>query len=223
MPLFYAYAKNINDDWSWRYLITFATRETADEWWIAVSNSSNAAYVNSIRRVTPQFYTHNPALANIALSITDASVAKQFLDRVFFTLINDRDGRIQSVIPVQDYADHISGNWFSIRSKAKPSEYWYCPPENGRIVVSTTHRSRFRVRNTDSSKNGKVMIGSDDIYISVKVGGEDRPISLLYDGSLVSSGEARTFKFRNFQDGFRLESQFVAQATDDDAEVWELV
>jgi len=38
--VFYAYAKNINDDWSYRYFIVFADRDTATGWWRAVSSAA---------------------------------------------------------------------------------------------------------------------------------------------------------------------------------------
>lgn len=89
----------------------FASRSVADEWWRAVSTSSNAAYSSTVRRVTPQFYLHDPNQANIALSITNATVAADFLNSVFFTLLPDRDGRSLNVIPSVDFTDNISGNW----------------------------------------------------------------------------------------------------------------
>ena len=89
-------------------------RATADEWWRAVSGSVAAGYVkfDGVKRISPQFYTHNPDVngGNIALTLTDDRVASQFLGRVFFTLLNDRDGRILSVAPVLNYVDHISGH-----------------------------------------------------------------------------------------------------------------
>lgn len=127
MSPFYAYIKNvcqflpntviaslasdsqINDDWSYRYLIVFASREVGDEWWRAVSTSSNAAYVASVKRVNPQFYTHDPSKAVAYTSLTDPNVAQKFLGRVFFTLLPDRDGRAMPIVPDAKITDHISG------------------------------------------------------------------------------------------------------------------
>jgi hypothetical protein len=88
----------------------FASRAVADEWWRAVSTSTNTKYSDSIRRVTPQFYTHDTNQANASNSITDVQVASKFLGKVFFTLLQDRDGRVLSIIPSPDFADHVSGN-----------------------------------------------------------------------------------------------------------------
>ncbi|KAG2151855.1 hypothetical protein BD769DRAFT_1380719 [Suillus cothurnatus] len=44
---------------------------------------------------------------------------------LFFTLLLKSSGL--SVIPILDFADHISGNLFFIRSRVSPNEYWHCP------------------------------------------------------------------------------------------------
>jgi len=103
-------SSQINDDWSWRYVIVFASSAVADEWWRAVSSAFTTPFPDSVKRITPQFYTHNPAKANIANSITNQQVAAQFLGKVFFTLLNDRDGRILSIIPRQNITNQINGN-----------------------------------------------------------------------------------------------------------------
>ena len=67
------------------------------------------------------------------------------------------------------------------------------------------------------------MIGSDDVYISVNVGGDDASLSVLSSGILIASGKATTFKFNNFRDGFKQDSSFIEQTIDSDGEIWELV
>ena len=99
----------IRDDWSWRYLITFASIDVADEWWRTVSTSSNTNYVASVHRVSPQYYTHDPLRANAAYSITDVTVARRFIDRIFFTLLSDRDGRAMQIVPHIDITERLSG------------------------------------------------------------------------------------------------------------------
>lgn len=106
------YFYKISDDWSYRYLITFASREVADLWYRTVTDSvakGNTRF-QSVKRVTPQFYTHNPGEGNVPDTITDANVALSLRGNVFFTLINDRDGRILSMNPVINYTDYASGN-----------------------------------------------------------------------------------------------------------------
>lgn len=129
--LFYAYAKHVCDhgqfstsadisvrqsttDWAWRYIIVFVNAATADEWWRAVTNSVAGGYQRfaGVQRVSSQFYVHNPDVndGNIMQTINDERCAKQFLGRVFFTILNDRDGRVLSEAPIINYANHISGN-----------------------------------------------------------------------------------------------------------------
>ena len=59
-------------------------------------------------RFTSQFYTHDPAQASIADSITNPQVAPGFVGNVFFTCLS-LDGKL-SVIPEHNITDHISGN-----------------------------------------------------------------------------------------------------------------
>ncbi|KAG2099300.1 uncharacterized protein F5147DRAFT_712640 [Suillus discolor] len=170
--VFYAYVKQITDNVTYRYVITFASREVADEWWRAVSTSAVTSFVTSVQRVNAQFYTHNVNVANSADSLTTTGVATQFLGKVFFTLLNDLGGRGLSIIPRLDHesADHISGNSFFIRSKVAPYDYWYYPPSSNAtnaVYVSRTERSRFTVSRTASGAAGTVMIGSDNIVITL--------------------------------------------------------
>ncbi|KAG2365231.1 hypothetical protein BDR07DRAFT_1481610 [Suillus spraguei] len=166
--VFYAYVKQITDDWSYRYVITFASREIADEWWRAVSTSTVGSFVSSVQRVNAHFYTHNILVANSATSLTTAGVANQFIGKVFFTLMNDQVGRDLSIIPPCDhFTDHISGNSFFIRSKVSPHEYWYCAQGDNSVYLSLTERTRFFVTRDSQGTAGSVIIGSDDIIITL--------------------------------------------------------
>ena len=75
-----------------------------------MSSATTTPFPASVKRVTPQFYTHNPATANISTSIRNNQVASQFLGQVFFTLLNDRDGRILSIIPKQYVKNNVNGD-----------------------------------------------------------------------------------------------------------------
>ncbi|KAK1226021.1 hypothetical protein PQX77_011020 [Marasmius sp. AFHP31] len=223
----------INDDWSYRYLIVFATRAVADEWWRAVSTSTNLLYSNSVVRVTPQFYTHDTTRANIAYSLNDASVAKQFLGKVIFTLLPDRDGRAFPLIepgpePITDY---ISNTWFYVRSKVDRSIYWHCN-RDGVIVASRTNSTRFLVRATNRAFDGKVMVNSDDISISLAAGKLSLSVADL--GNLQAKRKADTFKFGDFIDGYsingcgwisvdELPATAIVKVNDNSGEAWELV
>ncbi|KAG2094869.1 uncharacterized protein F5147DRAFT_719443 [Suillus discolor] len=165
--VFYAYVKQITDNVTYRYVITFASREVADEWWRAVSTSAVTSFVTSVQRVNAQFYTHNVGVANAADSLTTTGVATQFLGKVFFTFLNDLGGRGLSIIPP---LDHISRNSFFIRSKVAPYDYWYYPPSSNAtnaVYVSRTEHTRFTVSRTASGSAGTVIIGSDNIVITL--------------------------------------------------------
>ncbi|KAG2356053.1 hypothetical protein BDR07DRAFT_477839 [Suillus spraguei] len=139
--VFYAYVKQITDDWSYRYVITFASREVADEWWRAVSTSTVGSFVSSVQRVNAP---------------------------CFSPLMNDQVGRDLSIIPPSDhFTDHISGNSFFIRSKVSPHEYWYCAQGNNSVYLSLTERTRFFVARDSQGTAGTVIIGSDDIIITL--------------------------------------------------------
>ncbi|KAI5818060.1 hypothetical protein BZA77DRAFT_386425 [Pyronema omphalodes] len=215
--LFYAYAKNESDHWSYRYIITFASRAVADEWWRAVQDSISDSYKTfaDIKRVTPQFYTHKPSVGNIPNTVIDAKCAPKFLGKVFFTLLNDHDGRILSIAPPIDVTDHVSGKTYYIRSKGEPGKYWYLANERlsddtSRQVVqlSSTGRTRFRIKirvASGASQDGKIMIGSDDIFISVP-GRNNVDVSNINtsgsDGALLAGRAADVFKFHDFENGF---------------------
>ena len=95
----------------YRYLIVFATRDVADEWWRAIQTAAanNVNGWNTVSRVTPQHYTHNPGRKNIRESIAEKDVASQLSTKIFFQLLNDRDGRGVDIIPTQFTQDHING------------------------------------------------------------------------------------------------------------------
>ncbi|KAG2049066.1 hypothetical protein BDR06DRAFT_975528 [Suillus hirtellus] len=183
--LFYAYVKHLTHNWTSRYLITFASREVADEWWRAVS-TSNTSFANSIQRVNAQFYTHNTDLANAHDSLTTTGVATQFLGKVFFTMLNDLDMNhrgLNIIPPLGHFVDHISGNSFFIRSKVTPYDYWYHPQSCNAVCESRTERTRFTVSRTDRGTAGTVMIGSDKITVKLTI------VNLSVDVS-VNTGQA---------------------------------
>lgn len=91
-----------------RYLVVFASRDVADEWWRTVSSAN---ITRSIIRVAPQYYTFekNGGIDAITLSV-DRDRFPQFESRVFITLLDDAWGRQLSIVPIQDITDHVSGN-----------------------------------------------------------------------------------------------------------------
>jgi hypothetical protein len=236
--VYYAYIDNVNDSYYSRYVAVFANRAVADEWWRAVSTSANTKYSDSVRRVAPQFFTHDVSKANVASSITDTQVASSFSGKVFFTLLPNNGGL--SVIPILDFADHISGNLFFIRSRVSPNEYWHCPGSstgnvtpNSKIYVSRTERTRFRVRLINERKDtaGTIMIGSDEIAITLTCA--DLSIRVSRSSHLIVSKSPEIgLKFSDLVNGFGtvtplLENEVHCKNVKellktDDVEEWEL-
>ncbi|KAG1791849.1 uncharacterized protein HD556DRAFT_1309667 [Suillus plorans] len=102
--VFYAYVKHLTNNRTSRYVITFASRAVADEWWRAVSTSTTG-FANGIQRVDAQFYTHETHLAHAPDSLITAGVATQFLGKVFFTSLNDLNMNLRglNIIPPLDH------------------------------------------------------------------------------------------------------------------------
>ncbi|KAG8863560.1 hypothetical protein FRB96_008300 [Tulasnella sp. 330] len=167
--VFYAYAKHINDDWSGRYLITFANRDVADTWYRAITDSVARGYQKfaAIRRISPQWYTHDRVTGSVYETITDPKVASTLLGRVFFTLLHDRDGRIISTVPVVNSVDHINGARFYIRSVPQPDTYWFYEARTNAVVASRRRRTRFTITIADkATAPGAIITSSDDVYIT---------------------------------------------------------
>ncbi|KZT23890.1 hypothetical protein NEOLEDRAFT_1068570 [Neolentinus lepideus HHB14362 ss-1] len=232
MGLFYAYVKYSRDNDTTRYVMTFASREIADEWWRALSKTSYASYVT---RVTPEFYTHDAASFNITNSVLIQDCTPQFLNKVFFTLLMDRGGRDVNHLPEQHVTDHVSGNVFFIRSKADPTQFWYCPnTSDGKVHLSRTDRTLFRIDIANGQANegkGTILIGTDNINIISVSTGKDMPVSVGDGGYVIAGSKLERFKFGDLKGGFKVSTEWDAVA-EENAQVlvrtevgenWELV
>ncbi|KAG2345142.1 hypothetical protein BDR05DRAFT_998736 [Suillus weaverae] len=198
--VYYAYIDSISGNC--RYIAVFANRAVADEWWRAVSTSANTRYSDTVRRVAPQFFSHDSSKVNIVDSTIDTKVASAFFGKVFFTLLPN-DGL--SVIPILDFVDHVSGN------PVFPNEYWYCPGSstgnvtpNSKVYVSRTERTRFHIRLISERKDttGTIMVGSDEIAITLT----STNLSIRVSRSshlIVSKNPEVGLKFSDLVNGFR--------------------
>ncbi|KAG5644896.1 hypothetical protein DXG03_007448 [Asterophora parasitica] len=231
--LFYAYAKNILDDVTYRYLITFASRDVADAWFRLVTDSVAGGYQRfaSVQRVTQQFYTHNPAQGNIPDTITDTKVALELRGKVFFTLLNDRDGRIQSIIPVLNYAENVNGSSFYIRSVPQPDTYWYYDTSRNLVVASRERRTRFTVTLADKGRAANaIIIGSDDVYLAATNSSSYIGVTNSQD-RLGASVNPFPFRFSSFNGDFQIDFNWDSNTSNVGAlvrnpgkgERWELV
>jgi len=206
---FYAYIHDIADHAEWRIVIIFASRELADEWWRAVSTSDIAILKNNIKRVTPQFYTHNTRQWNFHTFFTDyrvQTISDKFRGKMFLVLENTHNGRGITIIPTQTVVDRSSGDWFTIRSKANADQYWYYDRSLGSIVVSVRQRSSFKI-SAPNMHDGAIMIGLDDITLVVQHHGFVKHQTLNGSPGKCILGvtdevlEASKFKFKDLDEG----------------------
>ncbi|EAU81031.1 hypothetical protein CC1G_10150 [Coprinopsis cinerea okayama7 len=203
---FYAHIHNVQDDNTWRFTLIFANRATADEWWRAISEApANTSIAKSITRVTPQYYTHDVNIWNIWNFFADGnikSISERFRGRLFIVLENDRGGRGITVIPPVPIVDHVSGNWFYIRSKTAPHLFWYYDERRSSIYASKEKRTRFKIsiRNPSSqTPKNAIMINTDDVTIHIKENlyvGVDNNL-----GHIIPTRAYRTFKFGELESG----------------------
>ncbi|KAG2342654.1 hypothetical protein BDR05DRAFT_948728 [Suillus weaverae] len=211
-------AIQINSNSNYRYAIVFASRAVADEWWHVVSTSAIVKFSNSIRR------------ANAADSLAVNGVATQ---------LPWQGGRQWSVIPPLHFADHISENSSPIKVSSfapkSPYEYWYCPllsdsNATNLVYISRTERTRFRVGLTDKGTAGAIMIGSDEIVITLP--SLSRSIRVTGSGQVIlSTAPELGLKFSDllskftvgptlYKDGQSLDTRELFYT--DDGEEWEL-
>ncbi|KAI0737013.1 hypothetical protein BC629DRAFT_1446361 [Irpex lacteus] len=233
MAPFYAYAKQADEEVTWRFLIVFAGRDVADEWWRVVSTTTDANIAGSIERITPQFYTYNVSKIPIQDTILKGKVAAQTIATGMVPF--------QVIPPVpRDFADHLSGNWFYIRTPGPNPAYWYYSKDSDHhkagVIVASRHQStRFCITAVDYDvKDRTVKINSDLVELSF-CGGK---VQATGNGSLEKDDKAEQFKFGSFfggSGGFRVNAygknvvgglwQSAIVKTDKgdrDAQVWEL-
>jgi len=208
--IFYAYIHSTEDDTYFRMVIIFASRSVADEWWRAISSSTNALLADSVRRITPQLYTHTPTKINICYFFTLSqvrSIADPFRGKMFFSWEHDKGGgRGISIIPSQAITDYLSGNWFYIRSKSPPNWYWFYDPNDTSkaVCASNIQRTLFCVTAPDLAP-GTVMIGKDQIILSI---GPHLFVHINESGNVVSAGRPTPMKFKALGQG-----NFIANAS----------
>jgi len=88
--VFYAYAKNSNDDWSWRYMIIAPNYDILNEWYETVQTK---VADNVLVRVTEDFYVFDRSKLALGESTRAGHEAPHFQNKLIFTLMNDLGGR----------------------------------------------------------------------------------------------------------------------------------
>lgn len=228
----------------------FATREVADNWWRAVTDSVASGYDRfaDIKRVSPHFYTHDPYKGNIQQTTVDSNCASNFSGKVIFTLLNDDTGRVINMVPMVNYTDHLSGRryvlrvhfvidsflWstrYYIRSAVSPTTFWYYDASNKVVVASQHKRTKFIVHLGDDARpRGTVIVGSDDVFLALDP--NTKIVVVNRDGVDRLGPGQRPFRFRfsDFNGGFGIEYDFEGSGGDaiarsptvGDGERWEL-
>ncbi|KAJ5191047.1 uncharacterized protein N7498_010032 [Penicillium cinerascens] len=88
--VYYAYAKNSNDDWSWRYVIVAPSLHTLNQWYNAVQDK---VADNVLQRVDDDFYVFDRNKLNLGRSTADGHEAPRFMNKIIFQLLSDNEGR----------------------------------------------------------------------------------------------------------------------------------
>jgi hypothetical protein len=107
--------QKVNNESLNRYLLIFANRAVADEWWRTVSNSTlSPALSSTIRRIDPQFFTYDPNKYDFSLFWQDPRL-KTFLNAFRGQMMAEPqcggNPKGINIIPSQVITDHISGKW----------------------------------------------------------------------------------------------------------------
>ncbi|KAF9072271.1 hypothetical protein BDP27DRAFT_1361122 [Rhodocollybia butyracea] len=216
--VFYAYIHNIRDDNTARVVITFASRAVADEWWRSISGIGY-----NIKRITPQFYTHDTDRANVLYFFVDApfkSIAEQFRGRMFLTLQNDRGGRGIDIIPPRSVGDYVSGSLFDPWATRICIGFTIHPVDTS---VPPTERTHFQIM-ANNMPRGTVMISTDPITIHID---EKHMVHVDADSAyLVTEKQRYDFNFGSLLSGVLVSTGGVLTYTKVDTssnELWELV
>ncbi|KAJ8482158.1 hypothetical protein ONZ45_g15049 [Pleurotus djamor] len=233
--VFYAYISEVgdslaNNDAVMRGLLAFADSATADEWWRAVSTSPNDFLTKAIKRINSEMYTHDTHLFNTYYFFEDPrlkDIASKFRGRLIITWLNDRAGRGQNIfLNKVEHAEHVSGDWFYIRSTSDRSIFWHYDINSKRIKTSKTDRTMFRVQGTDV-ENKTILIRSDNVSLTAY---PDSKVQIDGTGSLLVGSDYWSFEFGHFASGQFVAGDYSLYLFDDDDENssskkpgWELV
>ncbi|KAI0038636.1 hypothetical protein FA95DRAFT_1193653 [Auriscalpium vulgare] len=225
MSLFYAVVKETAAIRC--YLVCFASRSVADEWWRAVSPRTV-----EMKRITPQFYAYagNDSLSSF-MTPNPWLEPDPIRESIFHGMIVKRldDQSKLPTLPILKFTDHISGNLFSIRLKADPTRSWFLDVDGVVKTKRDAHPNLFRVSVSNSNARNLVMIDSDTIVI---VCAESSRTVRIVNGNRLGSGsgsqDRSTLTFGDFKKRFRLGAEGngereVTVTKDGSGDEWELV
>ncbi|KAI1040282.1 hypothetical protein LB505_003586 [Fusarium chuoi] len=217
--VYYAFLKWQTSEPNYRYLLTAPDAETIDEWW----REASTKYPEHVKRLGPDFYSWG--------SDTQAwDLAPSFLNKIIYTLLNDRDGRIISNFAQPPRVSVLSGDSYYIRSKSSPELYWL---EKGGLIYATKQgRTRFTFRldgERDSDRNRTVIIGKDYISVSAVGGSTRKYVSVNDNGEVVLSGHSCRMYYGDLKNMYLAQGEIdnlgnaSLMKADGFGEEWELV
>ncbi|KAF5695080.1 hypothetical protein FDENT_639 [Fusarium denticulatum] len=217
--VYYAFLKWQTSEPNYRYLLTAPDAETIDEWWREASTKD----LEHVKRLGPDFYSWDSGAQAWDL-------APSFLNRIIYTLLNDRDGRIISNFAQPPRVSVLSGDSYYIRSKSSPELYWL---EKGGLIYATKQgRTRFTFRldgERDSDRNRTVIIGKDYISVSAVGGSAQKYVSVNDNGEVVLSGHSCRMYYSDLKNMYLAQGEAgdlksaTVMKTDGFGEEWELV
>ncbi|KAG0635465.1 hypothetical protein HOY80DRAFT_443222 [Tuber brumale] len=243
--IFYVYIKYIREtdtrraDWG-RHLLTFESRWAADELFRGLQTLKNAAGANrysKLQRVNPQLWYYDTIDGDpwwTIIYVQRENGLPEFNYKFMSVILGDADsGRNWPVFSNPTIGpDWTSGKNFYIRNRRQPDLYWY--RDSGRVVVSTTRRTKFRIKDVDDDSE-RVLIRKDKVTIEPVDGLGDTAgyyVAKGVEGQKLIVGLVReTWQFSELfdgigvtwsaEEGFVTGTQFATSAPDAGDE-WEL-
>ncbi|KAF5557445.1 hypothetical protein FMEXI_768 [Fusarium mexicanum] len=217
--VYYAFLKYQPSEPNYRYLLTAPDAETIDEWW----REASTKFPELVKRLGPDFYSWGSGSQAWDL-------APSFLNKIIYTLLNDRDGRIISNFSQPQRVSVLSGDSYYIRSKTNPELYWL---EKGGLIYATKQgRTRFIFRldgDRDNDRNRTVIIGKDYISVSAVGGSAQKYVSVNDNGEVVLSGHSCRMYYSDFKNMYLAQGEMdnlgnvSLLKADGFGEEWELV
>ncbi|KAF5989052.1 hypothetical protein FCOIX_88 [Fusarium coicis] len=217
--VYYAFLEWQTSEPNYRYLLTAPDAETIDEWWLEASTQDP----EHVKCLSPDFYSWGSGAQAWDL-------APSFLNKIIYTLLNDRDGRIISNFAQPQRVSVLSGDSYYIRSKSNPELYWL---EKGGLIYTTKQgRTRFTFRldeERDSDRNRTVIIGKDYISVSAVGGSAQKYVSVNNNGEVALSGHSCRMYYSDLKNIYLAQGEAgdlksaTVMKTDGFGEEWELV
>lgn len=238
MPIFYVYLNwysdsNPNSAGYHRQLLICESRQIADEFYrsLEVSETGGRKWFTVLQRSTPQLWQYDSSdgwVAVIGFLRTRANA--QFARKIISVLLNDAGGRDWPIIPVHEGPDWVNNGTYFIRNRRQPEQYWYYSA--GYLLVSTTEKTKFRVRGKAFAKEDpKVLIDSDLVNVSLAGCAKPKVYFSKQTGTnkLTMSTDGNDWRFGDFRTGFGsvnhcdgMMERVITWADDDDGDEWEL-